>query len=152
MFKIISDSGNKRVILKAKGSKSAFKNGIRRGFYKLGKDLVKTAKQGILSPPKTGINYNGHIASSAGEYPANRSPSYRRRLGLSTANSARLAFSLGFTVHGYYMMTFGSKVPHGLYLQEGTKNMEARPFLTLSSDANERNAIKTFENEIGKGL
>ena len=157
MIKIESDSANQRVFIKVKGSKKAVQNGIRRGFYLLGKDLVKTAKQGIINPPKTGRNYNGHIASSAGEYPANQRPARRRRLGLSTANSARLAFSLGFTVQGYLLMHFGSKVPHGKYMQDGytTKNgvfVEARPFLTLSVDANERNAIKIFESEIGKRL
>ena len=152
MIRIESDSANQRVFIQAKGSKKAVQNGIRRGFYLLGKELVKTAKQGIINPPKTGRNYNGHIASSAGEYPANQRPARRRRLGLSTANSARLAFSLGFTVQGYLLMHFGSKVPHGKYLQEGTSNMEARPFLTLSVDANQRNAIKIFESEIGKRL
>ena len=166
MITIKSDSENQRVFLKAKGSKAAFKNGIRRGFYSLGKELVKTAKQGILNPPKTGKVYSigkeqyviSHQASAAGQYPANQRPAWRTALGLSKERTARLAFSLGFTVHGYYMMTFGSQVPHGKYMQEGTDpangkgKIAPRPFLTLATKANEKNAIKIIEAEIAKGL
>jgi len=160
MARIKSDSKNQRVFIKIKTNKKAFRDGIRSGFHLLGKDLVKTAKDGILSPPKTGEIYSirkdgatfSHQASRGGQYPANQELIWRTALGLSLDDSERLAFTLGFRVRGYMYLMFGSKVPHGKWLQKGTKNMKARPFLTLAVKENEKNAIRILKNEIGKRL
>ena len=156
MFKIEHSPENRQVLIKIGKNKRNFEQGIRYGFYEIGKDLVKTAKDGILKNDKTGRIYSigkyKHQASSAGQYPANRRPAIRRALNQSTNAEARLAFSLAFNVIGFREMHFGSKVPHGKWLQEGTSKIKPRPFLTLSVNANQRNAITTFQNEISKRM
>jgi len=156
MIKIEHSPGNQKVFIKIDTSKKSIRDGIRRAFYLLGKDLVDTAKQGMLKGPKTGrvITIKGvrHQQSAPGEYPASRKPAIRRATNQPSNNESRLAFSLGFNVVGSRELHFGSKVPHGKFLQEGTSKMKPRPFLTKSANTNQRNAQKHFTAQIGKRL
>lgn len=156
MIKIEHSPNNQKVFLNIQNSRHNFKTGIRKALWDLGNDLVKTAKDGIIRGSHTGRIYNiggiKHQSGGAGEYPANRRPAIRKALKQPVNPDARLAYSLGFNVVGSTEMHFGSKVPHGEWLQEGTKNMKPRPFLTLAVNSNEQKAIRLFQNEIGKRL
>jgi len=99
-------------------------NGIRQGFYKLGKYLVKTASDGIIKSPKIGNRYyySGHErrgkkgfwtkSGAVGAYPANQTGFLRR--------------SLGFNVIGNRKMEFGLKAKYAQYVEK------ARPALKLT--------------------
>ena len=119
------------------------RRGIRRSFYLLGKDLIRTAKQSIIKGPKSGKLYritgrkNRHRASSPGEAPANL--------------TGNLQKSVDFVVHGSDQMIFGAgntDINYAGYLEEGTKRMAERPYLKKSLEENERNAEKYFERGI----
>ena len=87
-------------------------------------ELAKVIAQlGMRSTGKTGRRYkrpNGktHIASSAGKYPA--------------IDRGKLWRSLDTKVVDDYTAELGTPLKHGKSLEEGTKNMKARPFIRPS--------------------
>ena len=96
---------------------------LRKGMYRIGKDLESTLKRDILKKPKSGRTYirktaNGrrrrHIASAPGETVANRTGNYRN--------------SVGFKV-GQDKIEFGAGVEYAGFLENGTPKMGARPSL-----------------------
>jgi len=120
---------------------------ITRGMKEIGKDLVKTAKTGMLKKTrKTGrlYNYKGRIARAGaeGEYPQRRSGTLHR--------------SLSFTVGGH-RLDFGTNTKYAKYLQQyktpeqrssSWRRIAPRPFLTLAHDKNKDN----FENIMRKNF
>jgi len=119
--------------------------GIRQGFYHLGSRLYKSVRKDILSKTgKTGRTYlirrGGrrlrHRASAPGQFSANLTGELRR--------------STGFTVRGHKQMDFGFGAKHGLFQEEGTSRMGARPNLGQTVKKNEGNAYKDFKREIKK--
>ena len=68
MMTVTPDRGNRRVMLDMAAMPQATRRGIRQGFFRLGKDLVKDAKQLIIKGPKTGRLYRipGRVACSIG--------------------------------------------------------------------------------------
>lgn len=127
------------------------KRAIRNGLFELGKSLTKTSKQGILKQPKTGTKYrrgrgkNRYTASSAGEYPANR--------------TGNLRSSIDFKVQGSTNLIFGAKdtgkigmMNYGKFLEKGTKFMSARPFLKPSVSENVVQGRETIKNKIQGAL
>lgn len=136
------DRNNEKAWISVKQHKRATRRGIRQGFYFLGRDLRKTAQEGIKKGPKTGKIYliksggrrRRHQASAPGEYPANLSGKLRR--------------GIGFKVRGSDQLVFGAEADYAPYLERGTSRMKARPSLLKAIEANERNARQHFVREI----
>lgn len=142
-IKVRTDRSNEKAWISLRGgNRAATRRGIRQGFYFLGRDLMKTTKDGIKNGPKTGkiylIKRGGrkyrHQASAPGEYPANMTGNLRR--------------GVRFEVRGDRQLVFGAEADYAPYLERGTRNMADRPFLYKSIKANERNATNHFEREI----
>ena len=144
--------------------------GIRRAFYKLGKDLKATAKRKILEKNKGGhlykINLGGNIirhrASAPGQAPANLSGAlwrsvdvdvhgaYRMEFGYKSGASKRSEKTLFLAGGGGQLV--GDGVSYGKYLEEGTRKMARRPGLLLSIKENGSQAIEHFETELKRAL
>ena len=152
-FRIVPDKKNLRAAIQISQLSERNARGIRQAFYKLGKDLRKTASDLILEKPKHGRLYRirrgklirKHRASAAGEAPANLSGRLRRSLDFNVVGSERMEF-------GYRQASAekgsGDGVFYGKFLERGTRNMKPRPALFLAIKRNERNAIEHFETEL----
>jgi len=160
-MRVVADNHNRRVMLVLRDQQNATRRGIRQGFFRLGKDLVKDARQLIIKGPKTGRLYRlpgrkkRHRASAPGEPPANRTGALQR--------------SIDFQIHGADSMEFGSNpnanllaraaAPAGasisVYpaaLEFGTGRMAPRPYLRPTIEKNNRRARAHFEAEIRRAL
>jgi len=106
--------------------------GLRKGLHEIGIIAKREAKSLILNPPKTGkirrIRGVLHQASAGGEAPAT-----------FTGNLAR---NLGYKVSSPTQLVIFNKAPYSGWLEEGTKKMEARPFLSAAA----KNTAKEAEN------
>ncbi|MCK5017302.1 MAG: hypothetical protein KAS32_09530, partial [Candidatus Peribacteraceae bacterium] len=97
-FRIVPDKKNLRAAIQISQLSERNARGIRQAFYKLGKDLRKTASDLILEKPKHGRLYRirrgklirKHRASAAGEAPANLSGRLRRSLDFNVVGSERM--------------------------------------------------------------
>lgn len=144
MFTVTASAGNRRVEIAMRGLENAGRRGIRQGFYELGKDLVKQARQNIIKGPKTGVVYKvrgrrrRHRASAAGQPPANLTGTLQK--------------SVGFQLQGSHEMEFGYRdsAPYGVFLEGGTRNMEPRPNLIKVVEGSPKNAREHFTREIAK--
>ena len=122
------------------------KAGIRKAYLALRKDLVDEAKRSIRQPPKTGRLYRipgrtrKHRASRHPEAPANM--------------TGQLARSISAVQRGWDELHFGANTKYAKALELGNPggNLEPRPYLIKSIEANERNARKHFEREIEAAL
>lgn len=169
MFSIKTNPKNKTVLLKTKKLDQLTREGIRKGFYYLGKDLIKESRVLINKKPKTGrvylIRKNGilqeHRASSAGEAPA--------------VITGRLRESVDFLVSGGNTMIFGARknvrmrsttqgagfsmtgtaqhvIDYPKYLEDKTMKIAARPYLLPAIKKNYRNAEVHFKDQIDKSI
>lgn len=108
-----------------------FSSGIQSALTDIGRRNVKTARAFIKDKNKTGIVYTRirggrrvrHRASAPGESPANF--------------TGFLVKQTAFEVSGHRFMKFGNRAPYSGFLEEGTKNMAARPFLIRAIKENE---------------
>lgn len=144
------DFRNKRVYIKINDLENITRQSIRRGFFMLGKDLVRETSKQILKHPKTGRVY------------LLRTPSGRRRRHRSSAPgethanlTGKLRRSLGFRIGGFRTLEFGygvdKKAPeYGKFLEFGTARMAARPSLQNAMKAVNRNAETYVESEFEK--
>lgn len=141
------DPRNYRTEINIRDQGLSTNRGIRKGFYLLGKELVKTARAGVMNPPKTGRiyrykresgRYKNHQASAPGEYPANETGAYRK--------------SLGFEVRGGRQMEFGSDSEYGAYLEKGTSRMGPRPTLQKADAENRGKAFTILDREMKRAL
>lgn len=122
---------------------------IRRGLYAFGKELTKTAKDGILKGPKSGRVYKVRgrrvRRSAPGEYPANQ--------------TGNLRSAINFDVKGADELTFGAreegskrKANYAKFLEHGTQRMRARPFLARPIKEKTQDGVKFLQNEVSKVL
>lgn len=115
-----------------------FATGIQSALTDIGRRNVKTARELIRDKAKTGRIYiktrNGrrvrHQASAPGEAPASFT-------GLLIKQTA-------FEVSGHRFMKFGNRAPYSAFLELGTKNMAARPFLIKAIKENEGYAFSAL--------
>lgn len=129
---------------------------VRMAFYRLGKDLVQSAKKSILDKNKTGRIYNvyttqngrrrkrvrRHQASAPGQAPANLFGNLWRSLDFEVDGSSELTFG------SKSVASNGKRVPYGVYLEEGTDIMAPRPFISRAVRNNYRNMQKHLEFQI----
>jgi hypothetical protein len=128
------------------------REGIRRTWFEVGRDLKNEANKEILRKPKGGATYfvrtrggrvRRHVASAPGETHANLSGTLRK--------------SVSWKVHGYDRMDFGygfatnasSRAPaYDVFVEDGTKNMAARPSIENAVNRLERNTQEHFRRAI----
>lgn len=155
VFSFEITSASKKVLDRTKNMDRNMRTSIRKGFYFIGKDLVKDASRKILEKPKTGITrivQRGktrrrvkHTASAPGEAPANLSGALRRSLGFNIQGSSQLEFGAGKD---------GSDVIYARALEKGfsPRNLKPRPYLQVTIKENFRNMSKHLEDNIKKGI
>jgi len=148
MIRIKSEPINISTFGHIRALETRVQQGIRRGFYLLGKKLVRDTKLDILRKPRYGRLYiirtaktrRKHRASVPGEAPASR--------------TGRLWKSLDFKVKGSEQLEFGynSGVNYGKFLELGTIKMKARPGLKINIKRNQSDGRDFIEKEIKSAL
>ncbi len=147
MIELTVDPRNKRVNVRIENISQDSSRGIREGFYRLGKRLVRDTSKDILRKPRQGRLYRvrlgpkrviRHKASVPGEAPANITGKLRR--------------SLGFIVQGFSKMEFGYKQDYGKFLENGTKRIKPRPGLLINIKRNLSVGAGYFEAGIRRNL
>jgi len=153
MITIRANRKNKHIQVRIERLAEQSRTGIRQGFYRLGNDLVREARQLIIRPPKTGRLYRipgrkrRHRASSPGQPPATLTGALQK--------------SLDFQIKGADELEFGSRPQPGNSFQQktiryarrleiGTGKMAARPYLKPAVKKANRNARRHFIAEIQK--
>jgi hypothetical protein len=157
MLKIETTGDTRRVLVQIKDLANRNQQGIRKGFYRLGNVLRRTAKEMILEKPRFGrvyrINRNGrikiHVASRPGEAPASDTGTLWRSLNYEVNGSDSMRFGYRSHADPDVMSRKTLKgVHYGKYLEKGTSKIAPRPGLLLAIKKNQRNAITYFEQEI----
>ena len=156
MAEIKIDSKSLKVIVKMQEFNKATVRGMRQAWFKVGKDLIKTANDHILATDKSGILYGvvrrggkkrlvklrpglpTHRASAPGQPPANLNSDLRK--------------SLGFKIRGAREMAFSADTPYAGRLERGGGAIEPRPYLLRSVRDNERNIQRHFKREIARAI
>lgn len=113
-------------------------------FGKLQQAVSRFQRKGILhiegeikssmAEPKSGKQYGDHIASAPGESPA--------------VDSSNLIGTIGPPVFETLEAKLGTPVEYAEYLEDGTKNMEARPVWERTVEENIPTLEKLLESEI----
>lgn len=161
MMKIYPNREAEQLSIRLVGISLVPKRAVRKAFYDIGKDLVKTAVALIDKKPKHGRTYRltrglggrrrplyNHVASAPGEAPA--------------VITGELRESINFTVHGSKDLQFGvdltrGDAPYGKFLEYanlismtgwGSANIAPRPFISESYYQNKRQFPIRFHNEI----
>ncbi len=158
--KIKPDVRNRKVFIKIRGLNQSNREGIRKAFYDVGKDLRKTTQSLILEPKhgriyriRRGRRIINHRASAPLEAPANLSGTLRKSIGYQVSGSEKMEFG-AWAESGNPNSTAKTNVgvSYGKYLEEGTSKMAKRPFLIASIKQNERNTRKRFEKWLKREL
>ncbi len=152
-IRIKIDKKNRNVVAQIKNAPDATKQGIRRAFYFIGKDLTKEARRSIIEGPKTGRVYirrvNGrrrrHRASAPGEPPAN----FRGRLQ-RTVDFLVKGNDMEFGAGGKSVK--GKLVNYAGFLELGTPKMAKREYLIRAIKKRRKQARVFFEQELKRGL
>lgn len=133
------DQGSIGIIRRLQDHERRVKKGIKSAFFVIGKSLNKEFKRQVKEDPKTGriyfINGRRHQASAPGQTAANLTGVYRKSVGYKNKGSE---------------LEFGNSAKYAGWLEEGTKNMEARPGLKNTLKAEEKNTLNTFVFEMLK--
>lgn len=168
---LVESPKNRRIEVQLHNIIRLSNQGVRKGFYYLGKDLVVETKRLINKKPKTGRTYMirkviggrlvRHIASAPGEAPARITSALFNSIDFDVQGSDRMEFGSkyntqftqraigqGFTVKGLRK----TQIEYPKWLEEGTSKMAKRPFLLPSIRKNQRNAQEHFSREIKKAL
>lgn len=145
MAEIISiDTKSQRILDNLKFHAKKAEKGAIKGLWFVGRDVINDIKSEIKDKEKkTGRVYvykgRTHIASAAGEYPANRSGSLRK--------------SMGFEVKGLNL-EIGARdsIDYGKYLEKGTKRMRPRPYIDRTFQKNRLKSLDIIGKEIEKEI
>ena len=153
-FKIKDKS--RKVIVKMENLSQLTNQSMRQAWFRVGKDLIKTAKTHILASDKAGILYGvvrrggkkrlvklrsglpTHRASAPGQPPANLNSDLRK--------------SLDFKIRGTRQLTFSANTPYARRLELGGGAIAKRPYLIRSAKDNLRNIERHFQTELRKRL
>ncbi len=149
---IIEDPGNRQVFVQMDELEDRTRRGIRQFWFKQGKSLLKEFNRAVLEKPRSGRVYRirgkggrsrRHIASQAGESPANRSGNYRK--------------SAGYQIRGTQEMEFGAGAKYAGWLENGVpedsgSRMAARPGLGNAVRNTEGEALRDASNSVEREL
>lgn len=138
MIRIKADHKNKKALVSIRFAMVRSRAGLRAGLIEIGQLNVRYARKIICSKNKNGRLYQFrgrmHRASAPGEAPANM--------------TGALVASIDYSVRGSSQMEFGDKIIYGKFLENGTRNMEARPHLAKTVDAKGGRAVLILERNI----
>lgn len=126
------------------------KQGIRKAFYFIGKDLKKESVRLINQKPKSGRFYIINVGIGG---KALKSPRIHQASAPNEAPAVitgKLRKSISFNVHNFNQLEFGSNVEYGKYLELGTVKMKPRPYLKPSILNKNKNSILYIGNNIVK--
>ena len=141
---------NREIFLSLENIEDNTRRGIRQGFFRLGRLLELNLRAEVMKKNKTGRIYPAgrtktgrkrrHRASAPGQTPANFSGNYRK--------------NIGYQLHGSESMEFGVRdgAPYAEFLEDGTKNMAARPGVGNTVKATEKDAQRVFESSLENNL
>jgi len=144
---ILLDSQSRKAFVSIKNLANHSESAIRKGWYFVGKELQREARQSIIKGPKTGRFYNvkgrkrRHRASAPFEAPATLSGDLQK--------------SVDFLVHGWQRMSFGAgsdEIDYAKYLEDGTTKMTERPYLLRAILNKEKQTRVIMARELKKGL
>ena len=145
--------GNREVWVKLARIDQATREGIRRGFFELGKSLKREANAEILRVPRAGMVYRKRYASGAARYHTASVP-YETHANWT----GKLRKSIGWKVAGFSRREFGYGVSRGNdpdyapFVEFGTKNMKPRPSLENAIKATRRDGEVQFAEAINREL
>lgn len=145
MLSLGEGSSNNRVFLQIDDLNNRTERGIRQGFFRLGARLKQELNNKVLEKNKRGRTYirkdragrrRRHVASDAGQSPANRTGNYRR--------------NIGFQIRGSQQLEFGIRdgAEYAVFLENGTNKMKARPGLGNAVKSTARDARGFFDSSI----
>ena len=149
MINLRSHPNNRDFFVEIEGLENRLRRTVRRGWFKLGKDLKQTANKEILRRPKGGRTYirrtrggrrRRHVASAPGETHANMSGKLRRSIGWRVSGSDRMEF-------GYGVARGESAPAYANAIENGSFKILARPSLRNAITATQRNAERYFDFE-----
>jgi HK97 gp10 family phage protein len=153
-FVILGDPKNREVLLSIETATEAQRQGIRRGFFKLGKELRAEARREITKGLKTGVRrrvrgrtgrMRWHTASAAGESHANVTFKLRESIGWKAQQFETYYFGYGVALRG------ATPAPrYAAYVEDGTSKMSARPSLQNAMDVILPKTARWFAAEIMK--
>jgi len=155
MIEIQPGRRNREVYLSVDQLGTRTAQGIRAGFFELGKDLRQTANKEILRKPKKGRTYvvrgpagrrRRHVASAPGETHANLRGTLRRSMGWRVQGASSMEFGYGVGYRAKPAPDYAG------YVEDGTRDMAPRPSLGNAVKATERNAELHFQNGIIRAL
>ena len=140
--------GNRKAFQSAIDAVRNHERGIRKAFFRIGKDHTDELNRQMLEKDKEGRIYitrtrtgrrRRHRASAPGQTAANR--------------TGRMRKGRGFQLKGAEQLEFGIRgAPYAAFLERGTRRMEARPSLRNTVNALKRNTdlhfIKALEREL----
>ena len=135
MIGVKSDRRNKTTFVTIDKMPGANSKALRRALYEIGSESVNHLRKMIRSGDRSGRFYGSHQASAPGEPPAARP-------------NSRLTRTLRYNVRGDFQCEFGDTVPYGGWLEEGTKNMEARPHVIRTVIEKQRDVRDIFRREL----
>ncbi len=143
-------SNNREIFLSLENIEENTRRGIRQGFFRLGRLLEKNLRKETIKKNKTGRLYrNGrtatgrkrrHRASAPGQTPAKRSGNYTKNIGYQIKGSETLEFGIR------------DGADYAKFLEDGTKNMEARPGIGNTVKDTEKDAQRFFESSLASEL
>lgn len=149
MLRFIGKSSNRSTSDQIDKIDELTRQGIRQGFFRLGNELKKELNREVLKKDKRGQTYNlrtrtgrrrRHVSSAAGQTPANMTGAYRK--------------AAGYQLRGGEEMEFGIRdsVDYAAFLENGTKNMSARPGVGNAVKAKQKDAMTFFEGSLDIAL
>lgn len=149
MLSFKEDSGNNRVFVQIDDLDNRTQRGIRQGFFRLGARFKQELNKQVLEKNKTGRTYirrdragrrRRHVASAAGQTPANMTGNYRR--------------NIGFQLRGAQQLEVGIRegAPYAKFLEEGTRRMAPRPGVGNTVKSTARDARTFFVGSLMKEL
>ncbi len=140
---------NNRVFVQIDDLDNRTQRGIRQGFFRLGARFKQELNKKVLEKNKRGRTYirrdragrrRRHIASAAGQTPANMTGNYRR--------------NIGFQIRGSQQLEVGIRegAPYAKWLEEGTKRMAPRPGIGNAVKSITRDARTFFNSSLDMEL
>lgn len=155
-MKLEEPNKNRDIFLSLENIDENTRQGIRQGFFRLGRLLQMNLRKEVIKRNKTGRVYSAgktkkgrqrrHRASAPGETPANRSGNYRK--------------NIGYQIHGSESMEFGVRegVEYAVWLEEGTKDKNGnvkiapRPGVGNTVKDTEKDAQRFFDSALESEL
>lgn len=145
---VVPNKSNEKVFAHLSKMDQHFKSGVHEAYIVIAEYLKRTNKKDFAAP-KHGRFYRlrvhgkmiRHRASAPGEPPARITGALGKTLKTKTSGFTQMDYSAG-----------GGRVDYAGYLEEGTRKMEPRPYLSKAISDNEGISVITFYKQIGRRL